>query len=1232
MTVAKGLALATAGAAIGGGLAAAWGLKVASDMEQANIAFTTLLGSAEKADAFLKKLQAFAATTPFEFPELQTAASSLIAIGIDAEKVIPIMTTLGNVTSGMGTGSEGVKRATIALQQMNAAGRITAEDLNQLRDAGIPVFDLLAGATGKAKEELAAMAQNGKLGRKELEQLMEALETGKGLERFNGLMEAQSKSLKGMFSAFKDTLQLNLAEAMEPFIPSIKRAMSAATPVIDSALDRFAKKSAVLVEQVPNLLDAIRERDAQGIGEVVDNILGNTGEHVAYFRDRAAELLPVVDQLKALFANLWGIAQDLAPLFGPEGLGGGVHMAWEAFKLLLPYLVQITGWLNDNEGVVYALVGAYVALNAITRAHAAVMAVQAAGGIIKWIKAAQIAQTVTKVWTAVQWAWNAAANANPIGLIITAIGALVAGLIYAYNHSETFRNVVQTAFRAVAAAGVWMWENVLKPVWSALQTAWTAVADAVSWAWEHLIKPAWDAISKAASWLWSSVLQPVFSAISTAWSALATGLEWAYRNVIEPIWAALQVAGKVLLAILVVSVFGPILLAWKALSLGIEWAWEHLLKPAWSAVEAGAIWLWRNGIQPAFAAIEKGWAYLLAGIEWARVNVLEPIWAAVKAGALWLYENVLRPIFLGIKLYWELNLAAMRFAYENVLVPLWNAIQVAARWLYETVLVPIFNGIKSAWDGALRGMRWVYDNILSPMWRMFQDAIGSVKTAFGQAVSGIETAWNRMREIAAKPINFVIGTVLNQGLFKAFNSVIDTLGLPGNWKMSNLPLVAFAAGGRVPGYSPNDKADNIPAWLTAGEYVHPVSSVDYYGTGVMEAIRQRKIPREAFDGAIHRAEGGPVYQQLFAKVKSQFPRANLNSGQRNTPDFHGQGMAVDLGEIGRAGGNGTPFLAAMNRWIYDNFKAQTAELIYDGLGDDRPDLKNGADFTYNAATRAQHANHVHWAARTAAGMGAGGSGVGWFDVLGKLRDSINAPLKGFFGQFGENTLTRTIKEVPGQMVDKIWTKAKDAVASAWTRFVDFVGGGDSASGGVKDIVRAMASARGWGQSPQWDALDWIITRESGWNPRAQNPSSTAYGLFQFLDSTWSTVGATKTSDVGQQANAGLRYIAQRYGNPLAAKAFWERNHWYADGGQVGLYDSGGVLNHGDTGVNLSGKPEAVLTNEEWGVIRSLAKGDGAAPLIGGDLVLQVGPGASVRDQMEEAMFQLRRIKRGGALR
>jgi tape measure domain-containing protein len=228
--------VAFGGVAVAAGGLLGYGVKIAGDMEQADVAFTTMLGSGEKAHAFLAQLRDFAAKTPFEFPELQEAASSLISIGVDADKVIPIMTSLGNATAGMGTGAEGVKRATVALQQMQAAGKITGEDLNQLRDAGIPVFDLLAAATGRSKEALADMAAKGKLGRQELDQLMTALESGKGLERFTGLMDAQSHTLQGMLSTLKDTFGQGLADLAAPMVESLKGALPAITSFVQNGI------------------------------------------------------------------------------------------------------------------------------------------------------------------------------------------------------------------------------------------------------------------------------------------------------------------------------------------------------------------------------------------------------------------------------------------------------------------------------------------------------------------------------------------------------------------------------------------------------------------------------------------------------------------------------------------------------------------------------------------------------------------------------------------------------------------------------------------------------------------------------------------------------------------------------------------------------------------------------------------------------------------------------------
>jgi tape measure domain-containing protein len=354
--VVAGAAAATALVAVGGA-AVKTGIKTASAMEQAKISFTTMLGSAQKADAFLRDLAKFAAETPFEFPELQTAASSLVSAGINADKVIPIMRTLGDVTSGMGTGSEGIKRATVALQQMNAAQKISGEDLNQLRDAGIPVYDLLAKALGKSKGEVVKLAQSGKLGKDALDKMMQALESGKGLERFNGLMEKQSKSLAGIWSNMKDTFQMGMAKAVQPLLPLIKEGLGGAMKAL-SGLMPFVQKGFTAFAKVAQPALAVILPLIENIGPALSGMAGSMSPVAIGFK-LISGLMP---ELVKLFKTLGPVIMDLAKIIGQgvsDAIAALLPVLAELIKVLGPVLVQV---LKALMPVVGTLIKSFVSL------------------------------------------------------------------------------------------------------------------------------------------------------------------------------------------------------------------------------------------------------------------------------------------------------------------------------------------------------------------------------------------------------------------------------------------------------------------------------------------------------------------------------------------------------------------------------------------------------------------------------------------------------------------------------------------------------------------------------------------------------------------------------------------------------------------------------------------------------------------------------------------------------
>jgi len=83
---------------------------------------------------------------------------------------------------------------------------------------------------------------------------------------------------------------------------------------------------------------------------------------------------------------------------------------------------------------------------------------------------------------------------------------------------------------------------------------------------------------------------------------------------------------------------------------------------------------------------------------------------------------------------------------------------------------------------------------------------------------------------------------------------------------------------------------------------------------------------------------------------------------------------------------------------------------------------------------------------------------------------------------------------------------------------------------AKNIIAELGFARGWNKGTEWQSLLSLWNQESGWNNTAQNPTSTAFGIAQFLDSTWAPYGS-KTSDAATQIKYGLEYIRDRYGDP-----------------------------------------------------------------------------------------------------
>lgn len=188
----------------------------AGKMEQAQIAFEGLLGSAQKAGEFLGELKQFAAKTPFEFPDLVEASKRMLALGFEANKIIPTLRIIGDTAAGLGAGSEGINRITLALGQMSAKGKVSAQEMNQLAEVGIKAWEMLASKIGVSIPEAMKLAERGAI---EASVAVPAILEGMNA-KFSGQMARQAETVRGQWSNLKDEIGFvleDIGKALEPF-------------------------------------------------------------------------------------------------------------------------------------------------------------------------------------------------------------------------------------------------------------------------------------------------------------------------------------------------------------------------------------------------------------------------------------------------------------------------------------------------------------------------------------------------------------------------------------------------------------------------------------------------------------------------------------------------------------------------------------------------------------------------------------------------------------------------------------------------------------------------------------------------------------------------------------------------------------------------------------------------------------------------------------------------------
>jgi hypothetical protein len=381
-------------------------------------------------------------------------------------------------------------------------------------------------------------------------------------ERTSGGLANQQRILAAQWEDSKGKLG-------EAFLPGVTAVVTALNEKLGPAMD-------TIVAGLPGFTAAVSENFGEVKGYATDAwaILSGDGFEGGKWIAADSPLVGVLstlrefgldafDRLREIWDTLWDTAEKLwvpiqsiaTSLFDAvETISGSGLTAWDLFldalqgiadlanTYLVPAFDAIALFMRENPEVVITLVGA----------------------LVLWKTTMWAIAAATKAWAVAQGILNAVMAANPISLIIVALAAFAAAVVWAYNNVEWFRDLVDYAWTKISEAFTGAWESVIKPVFQFISENIHVVGDFFSWLWET-VSNVWQWISDKVSTVWNWLRDNIFAPLGTAigntgtffsdlwttvsdvWGWIETKISdvwnWLYDNVFSPLYLAVAKVG-----------------------------------------------------------------------------------------------------------------------------------------------------------------------------------------------------------------------------------------------------------------------------------------------------------------------------------------------------------------------------------------------------------------------------------------------------------------------------------------------------------------------------------------------------------------------------------------------------------------------------------------------------------------------------------------------------------------
>lgn len=722
------------------GLGAA-GVKLAADFEQSQIAFETLLGSAERANRFLRELEVYARRTPFGFVGLQQASRQLLAYGFTAGRVLDMIEPIGDAVAAMGGSNQMFEAIIRALGQIQAKGKLAAQEFLQLSEQGIPAWQFLADMLGVTIPEAMDMASRGMISSSVA---IEAVLTGM-TRRFGGAMRRQADTILGRWEQIKDGLATITRGFGEDVIRilGVGRAMEA----LAGAVERFAD-----AVSLRGFLTALRESFPPWVQPVIVAIAGAIIGGLV-----PAIIAWLVPALKKLSVSLLATLKPLVP-----------WMAIGAAVAVVAYvLAKNWGNLAEVGQRVWTVLGASAMLGAALVVRGSGVILQALSWIVPTLSG--VAQEVLEWSNSLRsTAVEAIKSATSMSKVGQEAGSAAGAAEEAAWAQEQLAEGLEMAQKA-AQGGVQSFDEVHQiqenmadfvlpdfplPDFTLpnIETPTAALAEGLE-AMEDAISGIADAAVKA------------FQRLVESLGPVNTAVEWMRDNwpTIGPIIEGIASALSVLLIPALINTgvqasiaFGKMAAGWiasgaeAAVSAGAQVAHFATLVGKWillgleaSAAAAKAVAAWvMQGLEAAssvaiqavhFATLVGKWVLLgaEATIQGAKIAAA---WVASMGPVAWVIATI-AAVAVAVALNWD----EVKAVTERV----WSGIST---WLSDT-----WEGIKSLassiWDGIKNVIGIAWDAIKGAAITVWDAIAGALKTAWDGIVLVATAVWDGLKSV-----------------------------------------------------------------------------------------------------------------------------------------------------------------------------------------------------------------------------------------------------------------------------------------------------------------------------------------------------------------------------------------------------------------------------------------------------------------------------------------------------